>query len=85
MNYRCFTTALFKSNPDSAAIPPTKPPINAVSSSNKTQLCRGNTSAMRFAMICSLGILLNKANTVHTINTAAKPEKKEEPGFLPMK
>lgn len=82
--YLLFANAFLTRTPDNADIPPTKPPIKAVITSNKTQFGRCISVATLFASILSFGIDLNKAIAAQTINTAEKPAKKDLAGVLPI-
>ena len=78
--------AFFNNAPESADIPPTKPPIIAVMSNSNIQFPpSGNKTATFLANRLSLGIVLNKAKTDQATNTAAKPDKRDFPDDFPIK
>lgn len=76
--------ALLTSAPDNADIPPTKPPIKAVTINNNIQFGSFISVATLFASMLSLGMDLKSAIAAHTMNTAENPAKKDLAGVLPM-
>jgi hypothetical protein len=84
IGYFVFAKARFNSTPDIADIPPTMPPINAVTIRSNIQFGNWKSVATRLASMLSLGTVLNSARTVHTINTPKKPAKNDFAGVLPI-
>jgi len=70
-----FEKAFLVKTPDRAAMPPTKPPIKAVISSNNIHWCgKGNSWITLPANTLSLGRLFINANITHKTNIAPKPD-----------